>query len=56
MADRRAARSRREWRARASGFTGPRRRSEKAWPIPDAYRENRYFVLAHGVGMTGEYP
>jgi Xaa-Pro dipeptidase len=30
--------------------------SEKAWPIPEAYAENRYFVLAHGVGMTGEYP
>ena len=30
--------------------------SEQAWPIPEAYVENRYFVLAHGVGMTGEYP
>ncbi|MGH6898106.1 MAG: M24 family metallopeptidase [Geminicoccaceae bacterium] len=30
--------------------------SEIAWPIPDAYVANRYFVLAHGVGMTGEYP
>jgi Xaa-Pro dipeptidase len=30
--------------------------SERAWPIPEAYAENRYFVLAHGVGMTGEYP
>jgi Xaa-Pro dipeptidase len=30
--------------------------SEQAWPIPDAYAPNRYFVLAHGVGMTGEYP
>jgi len=28
----------------------------KAWPIPDAFVKNRYFVLAHGVGMTGEYP
>jgi Xaa-Pro dipeptidase len=28
----------------------------KAWPIPEAYVGNRYFVLAHGVGMTGEYP
>lgn len=27
-----------------------------AWPIPEAYVANRYFVLAHGVGMTGEYP
>jgi Xaa-Pro aminopeptidase len=30
--------------------------SEQAWVIPDAYLCNRYFVLAHGVGMTGEYP
>jgi Xaa-Pro dipeptidase len=30
--------------------------AEKAWPIPEAYLGNRYFVLAHGVGMTGEYP
>jgi len=27
-----------------------------AWPIPARYRANRYFVLAHGCGMTGEYP
>jgi Metallopeptidase family M24 len=30
--------------------------AEKAWPIPEAYVGNRYSVLAHGVGMTGEYP
>jgi len=30
--------------------------SERAWPIPEAYLANRYFVLAHGVGMSGEYP
>ena len=30
--------------------------SEKAWKIPDEFADNRYFVLAHGVGMTGEYP
>ncbi len=30
--------------------------SEQAWPIPEPYVGNRYFVLAHGVGMTGEYP
>lgn len=30
--------------------------AEKAWPIPEPYLKNRYFVLAHGVGMTGEYP
>lgn len=28
----------------------------RAWRIPDEYVANRYFVLAHGVGMTGEYP
>ncbi len=30
--------------------------AEKAWPIPEEFAPNRYFVLAHGVGMTGEYP
>jgi len=30
--------------------------AEKSWKIPDPYLPNRYFVLAHGVGMTGEYP
>ncbi len=30
--------------------------AERAWPIPEKYAQNRYFVLAHGVGMTGEYP
>jgi Xaa-Pro aminopeptidase len=30
--------------------------ADKAWPIPEPYVPNRYFVLAHGVGMTGEYP
>jgi len=30
--------------------------AEKAWQIPEPYIKNRYFVLAHGVGMTGEYP
>ena len=28
----------------------------KAWKIPEPYRARRYFALAHGVGMTGEYP
>ena len=28
----------------------------RAWKIPDAFFSNRYFVLAHGVGMTGEWP
>jgi Xaa-Pro aminopeptidase len=30
--------------------------AEKAWEIPDKYFANRYFLSAHGVGMTGEYP
>ncbi len=30
--------------------------AEKAWEIPEQYAKNRYYVLAHGVGMTGEYP
>ena len=30
--------------------------SERAWPIPERFLANRYFVVAHGVGMTGEYP
>lgn len=27
-----------------------------AWPIPERYFRNRYYVSAHGCGMTGEYP
>ena len=30
--------------------------AEQAWEIPDAYFANRYYLSAHGVGMTGEYP
>lgn len=30
--------------------------AERAWTIPDPYKARRYFALAHGVGMTGEYP
>jgi len=30
--------------------------SEKAWDIPAKYEANRYYLSAHGVGMTGEYP
>ncbi|CBV41340.1 M24 family metallopeptidase [Halomonas elongata] len=30
--------------------------AERAWRIPPAYRARRYFALAHGVGMNGEYP
>jgi Xaa-Pro aminopeptidase len=30
--------------------------AERAWQIPDRYWANRYFLSAHGCGMTGEYP
>lgn len=30
--------------------------ADKAWNIPDKYHANRYYLSAHGVGMTGEYP
>lgn len=30
--------------------------AEKAWEIPDKYYKNRYYLSAHGTGMTGEYP
>ncbi len=28
----------------------------QAWTIPERYLANRYYLSAHGVGMTGEYP
>lgn len=30
--------------------------AEKAWDIPEEYHANRYYLSAHGCGMTGEYP
>jgi Xaa-Pro aminopeptidase len=30
--------------------------SELAWEIPDRFVANRYYLSAHGCGMTGEYP
>ncbi|CAG8195432.1 unnamed protein product [Penicillium olsonii] len=30
--------------------------AELAWDIPDKYYANRYYLSAHGCGMTGEYP
>jgi Xaa-Pro aminopeptidase len=30
--------------------------AERAWDIPDRYFANRYYLSAHGVGMSGEYP
>ncbi len=28
----------------------------RAWEIPERYHANRYYLSAHGCGMTGEYP
>lgn len=36
--------------------TSFREYSQRAWEIPERYVANRYYVSAHGVGMTGEYP
>lgn len=30
--------------------------ADQAWDIPDKYYANRYYLSAHGCGMTGEYP
>ncbi len=30
--------------------------ANQAWDIPEAYYDNRYYLSAHGCGMTGEYP
>ncbi|WP_029042514.1 M24 family metallopeptidase [Cucumibacter marinus] len=30
--------------------------ADKAWSIPEKYWANRYYLSAHGCGMTGEYP
>lgn len=30
--------------------------AEQAWTIPDPYIANRYYLSAHGCGMSGEYP
>ena len=29
---------------------------EKAWPVPEEFRENAYACIVHGVGMADEYP
>jgi Xaa-Pro dipeptidase len=36
--------------------TSFREYAERAWTIPERYVANRYYVSAHGCGMTGEYP
>lgn len=30
--------------------------ADRAWDIPDKFYDNRYYLSAHGCGMTGEYP
>lgn len=30
--------------------------ADRAWDIPAQYYANRYYLSAHGCGMTGEYP
>lgn len=30
--------------------------ADRAWDIPTRYYANRYYLSAHGVGMSGEYP
>lgn len=30
--------------------------AENAWNIPEKFHANRYYLSAHGCGMTGEYP
>lgn len=30
--------------------------ADRAWNIPEKYYNNRYYLSAHGCGMTGEYP
>jgi Xaa-Pro aminopeptidase len=30
--------------------------ADRAWNIPNRYYANRYYLSAHGCGMTGEYP
>ena len=30
--------------------------SQAAWTIPERYAANRYYLSAHGCGLTGEYP
>ena len=30
--------------------------AERAWPVPAEHRPWSYYVIAHGIGMSGEYP
>jgi len=42
------------------GVIGPgvtfREYAQRAWDIPAEFADQRYYLSAHGVGMTGEYP
>lgn len=29
---------------------------ERSWPVPEQYRQLRYTLVVHGVGLSGEYP
>ena len=30
--------------------------AERCWPVPEAFANNRYMMMVHGVGMVDEYP
>ena len=30
--------------------------AERAWPVPEEHRHSRYYVVGHGLGLSGEYP
>ena len=30
--------------------------AQRAWPIPEQHQDSRYYCIAHGLGMSGEYP
>ena len=30
--------------------------ADHAWPVPDEHQQSRYYAVAHGLGMSGEFP
>jgi len=30
--------------------------ARKAWPIPERYKQSRYYAIGHGLGMSGDFP
>ena len=30
--------------------------AERAWPVPEAHQQSRYYCIGHGLGMSGEFP